>query len=384
MLHDLGKVSGEKHVEEGAQLAREICPRMGLPKEDEERIVFLVAHHMVMSEVGLYRDTDDTDVVAQFAKTMKTEERLRALFLLTYADMSAVGPNVWNDWKGALLFRLYLRTEKVLLGRAEPLDEEYWKLPKADEIRALLPPDLKGLLDDHLRELGERYFLAFTSQDIALHMECLQEAYREGFAMRCVKNEETETSEVVVCTRDHRGVFSEIAGCFASQLIDVGSAALFTRGDGVTVDVFTVVSAKQRRPLSKPQISAVERVLRSVLSGERTVEDQLEESSRRLFGLLQPPVTVPTRVQFDNESSRTHTVLDIMSADRTGLMYEIAKVLTERGYDISTARIVTDARRVRDSFYITDNGAKLEDRETRDELTGALKQAIQPRPTVET
>ncbi len=383
LFHDLGKASGEEHVEEGVVLSRRICERIGLANEDAERIEFLVRHHMLMSNVGMYRDSDDPAVVDYFAKIVKTEDRLRALFILTYADMTAVGPNVWNDWKGTLLLKLYLRTERALIGRAQTPDEQFWKQPKADDVRARLPEELKGKLEEHLKDLGERYFAAFSAEHIAWHLECIDEAEKTGMCIRCDPNEETEMSEVVICWPDHRGMFAEIAGCFASQVIDVNNAALFTRSNGMALDSFTVTNAHRRRPLTKTQFEAVEKILRGVLSGERPVEEFLEQSRRRLYGLLQAPVPVPTRVTFDNESSQMHTVIDIEAGDRTGLLYDMARVLRDMNVNVVAARIVTDARRVRDSFYALLDGTKIEDKEFQAELSEALKNAIHPRPAVE-
>jgi [protein-PII] uridylyltransferase len=380
LFHDLGKAFGHKHVEEGAELAYTIGKRIGFAEEDIERIVFLVRHHMVMNDIAMYRDTDDLEIVQAFATTMKSEDRLRALFVHSYADMKAVGPNVWNDWKGTLLMKLYLRAEKFLMGRADSPLEAYWTLPKVDEVRAQVDPELADRVESHIRDYGERYFLAFPPDHIAMHMACIQEAESEGFAVRFFKNEALDTTEAVVCTRDHSGVFSQMAGCFASQLIDVERAALFTRPDGLALDCFTTVSASRKKPLTKAQRDSTERVLRSVLMEQKTVAEYLEPSRKRIFALLQPAVPVPTRIAFDNTSSKAYTVLDLEAGDRTGLLYDIACAMTENGVDVSSARIFTDARRVRDSFYITSHGSKIEDNQTLARLEESLRDAIHPRP----
>lgn len=382
LFHDLGKVSGESHVREGVEIAKSIGQRIGLTDDDIERVSFLVEHHMLMSTIGLYRDTDDPETVRHFANTMQTDERLRALFLLTYADMKAVAPNVWNEWKGALLLKLYLRSEKILLGRAEAVDEEFWNHPKAEEARAHVDPDLRDGAIDHIRGLGERYLMAFMPDQIAAHVRCVHEAATSGLAIHGVPHAAADTTEVVVCTRDHYGVFSEIAGSFASQLIDVRSAALFTRPDGITVDCFTVADATQLRPLTDAQFEAFERVLRAVLLEKAPIGEYVELAKRRLFALLQPHVPVRTRIAFDNQSSGTHTVIDLETGDRTGLLYDIARAMTGLGLDIASARIVTDARRVRDSFYVTLNDDKI-GADMEEAVRATLHAAIHPRPVTE-
>ncbi|MCX5757504.1 MAG: HD domain-containing protein [Candidatus Hydrogenedentes bacterium] len=383
LFHDLGKVEGEVHVHAGVSAAKAICARIGMPPDDPERIALLVEHHLLMPNLSQYRDIDDPHIAQEFAKTMKTEERLRLLFLLSYADLAAVGPGVWNDWKGALLLKLYLKTEMILLGRVEVVGEEYWKSPKADEIRALITGDLAGEVEPHLQGLNDRYLLAFSPKHIAMHIECAALARQTRLAVNCWTHDETGMSEVVVCTADRHGLFSMIAGSFASELIDVNNAALFTRADGIVVDCFTVSDAARGRPLTERQFKGFERVLRSVLLEDADVQELVDRSRRRLFALLQPRIPVRTRVSFDNTSSRTHTVIDIETGDRTGLLYDITQAMANAGLDISTARIVTDARRVRDSFYVTLDNGKIEAVEKQDEFREVLHEAIHPRALAE-
>ncbi|MBX7257074.1 MAG: [protein-PII] uridylyltransferase [Candidatus Hydrogenedentes bacterium] len=383
LFHDLGKAAGDIHVDESVRITHEICQRIGVQEDDEERIAFLVQHHVLMTNISQYRDIDDEDIVRDFAETMKNEQRLRALFILSYADLSAVGPGVWNEWKGALLLQLYLRTVKRLLGRAESPDEDFWNSPKAQAVVEHTRKDLCTEIESHLRGLGQRYFVAFQPEQIAMHLECADEARRTGLAVRCQPNQNTGLSDVVICTADRHGLFSKIAGCFSSQLIDINGAALFTRPDGMVVDCFSVCDAKYSRPLTSAQTARVAQVLRSVLLDGEDVQEHVDRSLRRLYALLQPRVPVPTKVEFDNSSSRNHTIIDIETGDRTGLLYDITRAMSEAGLDIVTARIVTDARRVRDSFYVTRNTSKIEDEETQAAIREMIHSAIHPRAAVE-
>lgn len=384
LFHDLGKVKGEVHVAESVRLTRQICDRIGIDPSDTDRIAFLVEHHILMTTISQYRDIDDEEIVESFANTMQNEYRLRALFLLSYADLSAVAPGVWNEWKGALLLQLYLRTVKRLLGRAETAGEEFWHSAKADEVRALAPDHLRDEVELHLQGLGQRYFVAFQPEQIVQHMQCIHDAKRTGLAMRCDTNAHTQKSEVVICTHDRHALFSMIAGCFSSQLIDISGAALFTRPDGWVVDCFTVADARHLRPLTPAMIHKMEQVLHAVLIDDEDVQEHVDRATKRLFALLQPRVAVSTRIVFDNQSSRNHTIIDIETGDRTGLLYDITRSMSELGLDISTARIVTDAHRVRDSFYVTKNKAKLEDDELLATVRETLHNAIHPRALAET
>lgn len=383
LFHDLGKASGENHSDEGVRLAHIICGRMGMNAENTERIAFLIQHHLLMTNIAMYRDTDDIDVIENFAKVMKSEDRLRALFVLSYADLSAVAPNVWNDWKGTLLLKLYLKTESVLSGRRVDIGEDFLTHPRAEQVRELLSEEEKEGLEKHLRAFGAQYFMAFPASQIVAHMQCLAEAEAEGFALRAQTNKEIGMTEVVVCSLDHRGLFEELAGCFACQLIDVERAALYTRPDGLALDCFTVVNAARKSPLTTAQIRVLERVLRKVIVDHEDVKAMLAKSRQRIYGVLQSPLAVLTRISFDNESSRTFTVIDVESADRMGLLYDITRGLTEYGLDIESARIVTDAGRAHDAFYVTLNNVKIEGDDRQAEIREMLERAIHPRPAVE-
>ncbi len=379
LLHDLGKAGGEAHVDEGVRIARTVCARMGMPEEDSERVEFLVKHHMLMTNIAFYRDTNDINIVNSFAETMKTDERLRELLLITYADLSAVGPAVWNDWKGALLLKLYLKAERILLGGGDVADEEeYWKLPKAGEVADAAAEPLRPAVEPHLRALGERYLVSYSPKHIVRHMECLEEARETGLAIREEVHELSGMSEVIVCTRDQQGLFQKITGSLTAQLIDVQGADLFTGNDGYVVDCFVVKSAVSGRPLTKAQFKPLAKLLRAVLLDGEDIQEHVDQSRRRLFALLQPRVPTQTRIQFDNDSSTTHTVVDIDTGDRTGLLYDIAQALVSGGVDIVSARIMTDARRVRDAFYVRLDGMKLEDKEIQSTVKAGLIEAIQP------
>lgn len=383
LFHDLGKSLGDVHIEESVRLTRRICSRIGMPEDDEERIAFLVQHHVLMTNLSQYRDIDDEEIVETFAATMKNEQRLRALFLLSYADLRAVGPGVWNEWKGALLMRLYLRTVQRLLGPAETVGQDFWQSPKAGQVFELLPLERKQEAIEHIQGLGQRYLAAFRPQEVAAHLDYVNEGRETGLLVATSTNEMAGMTSMVICVQDRPGLFSQIAGSFASQLVDIHTASLFTRPDGYVLDSFMVVDTRRQAPLTPAQIDSIKEVLRRVLLEFEDVQDYVDSSRRRLFALLQPRVPVTTRIDFDNQSSRSHTVIDIETGDRTGLLYDITRAMASLNLNISTARIVTDARRVRDSFYVTRDNKRIEELAQQEEFRKEIHQAIHPRSSME-
>ncbi len=378
LFHDLGKVEGDVHVEASVRITHDICRRIGMPEEDEERIAFLVHHHILMTTMSQYRDIDDEETVQQFAKTMQTEQRLRALFLLSYADLSAVGPGVWNDWKGALLMRLYLRTVRVLLGRSETSDEAYWLSPKAEAIREATAEPLRDEVESHIKGLGQRYFVAYSADQIARHIETIHRAKTKGLVVDAIPDPATGTSELVVCAKDRPGLFAAIAGALSSHLIDVIGAAAFTAPDGIVVDSFIVSDARNGTPLTPAQTKRIEDLLHDVLENGADIGDYMERARKKIFTLLQPKVPIRTRVEFDNRTSSTHTVVDIETGDRTGLLFDLTHAFRHAGLDIASSRIVTDARRVRDSFYVTRDHRQITDHDEQKAIESAILDAIHP------
>jgi [protein-PII] uridylyltransferase len=386
LFHDLGKAIEGEHVEEGLKIVETAAARMGWPESMTERVMFLVRHHMVMNELSMYRDTDDPAVVAAFANTMRSDERLRELVLVSYCDLRAVAPGVWNDWKGALLMKLSLKTERILSGRDHKLGEDYWRSPRVKEIVAALqglepdtdPATIEERVHHHLDGYGDRYLIAFRSNEIAEHVHALEQAGSDGLVVRHALHEDGKMSEVRVFSIDRPRLFSNITGAFASQGAAVKSAGLFTNGMGDVVDVFLVSDARDARPLTPQQFDAFEHTLRKVLLEGGDIQSLVDQSRRRLFAILHPPAPVATRVQFDDTASPNDTVVDIETGDRTGLLYDIATVFSENGVSVLSARIDTDNLRVRDAFHVQIDGKPLTDPKLREVLRQQLHKRLEP------
>lgn len=383
LFHDLGKVEGDVHTEASERITWEIGNRIGLSKEETEHIAFLVRHHILMTHLSQYRDIDDEEVIRGFAETMQTEQRLRELFLLSYADLHAVGPNVWNEWKGTLLMKLYLRAERILVGRADDPSGSQYRDEKTRAVLDRVDPSIRDAVEPTLQSLGTRYAFAFTPEQIARHMACMAQAKSEGLAVACHTAEDLNSTEVVVCAKDRRGRFAQLAGCFAAQLVNVRTAALFTVPDGYVLDTFLVRNARRDRALTPAEIDALAAVFHQVVRDGDDVAPLVDRARNRLFSMVQRSFPMPTQIRFDNASSSKYTVIDVETGDRTGLLYDIATAMNDHGLDIATARIVTDARRVRDAFYVTLDGNKLDNPEQHGPVRAAIHGAIHPRAAVE-
>jgi [protein-PII] uridylyltransferase len=357
LLHDIGKAQGHGHVAKGIPLVRHLTRRLALPAADAAALEFLVAHHLTMSHTAQRRDLHDPKTVEDLAAAVRDPQWLGMLYLLTYADMRAVGPGVMTAWQAAMLLDLYSRTLARLTGGAP-----------ARPSRAQLAARVGTAIGDeasrqavlgHLAMMSDRYLAGTGVQRIAEHLRLVQqlEAERTPVVTELFHHPDLGTSDLVVVARDQPGLFATLAGTLAANGINIVSAQIHTRADGVAVDTFQMSD-----PLGEALTSAAHWVrplgdLQAVLRGERRVEDLLGERAPKRPRET-PAVEVRPKVTVDNQLSDSHTVVEVKSPDRPGLLYLTTRTLSAAGLDIASARIATEIDHACDTFYVTDRAGR--------------------------
>jgi len=373
LLHDIGKAKGHGHVAKGIPLVRGLTARMGLPSADAAAVEFLVAHHLTMSHVAQRRDIDDPKTVTDFAAVVGDPQRLRMLYLLTYADMRAVGPGVLTPWRARILHELYTRTLDLLTGGRVAK-------PSRTQLAERLHAAAKGEVDlqavkAHLAMMADRYLESTGVQRMAEHLRMLGELGEAPVVTALFQHPDLGSSDLVVVTRDLPGLFSLIAGTLAASGVNIISAQIHTRADGIAIDTFQVndpagdvvgSAAHWARPLD---------ALRAVITGEQSVEALL--ARRRALGREATGPGGPPKIALDNQLSDSATVIEVKCPDRLGLLYLITRALAGLGLDIVSARIATEIDQAFDTFYVQDReGRKLEDPDTLERARVGLEQAL--------
>jgi [protein-PII] uridylyltransferase len=381
LLHDIGKGKGHGHVAKGIPLIKDLTERLGLPREDADAVILLVAHHLTLSHMAQRRDIDDPKTVSSLAEVVGTPERLRMLYLLTFADMRAVGPGVMTGWMARILWELFVRTMARLTGGrlerpsrekvAERVAEEMGEVGRAE--RGL--GGARAGVVAHLAMMSDRYLITTSAQRIAAHLRLVERLEEGVVATDLFHHPDLDSSELVIATKDVPGLFSLIAGTLAAEGINILSAQIHTRADGIALDTFQVndpfgeavtEDARWRRTLA---------ALRRVLVGEQTVEEAL--AARRSGRPGASAVPGPPKITVDNQISDTHTVVEVKCPDRVGLLYLITRTFQAQGLDIGSARIATEIEQAYDTFYVTDrHGRRLEDPVQMDRLRDALEDAL--------
>ncbi len=350
-------------------------------------MVFLVREHLKMSQVAQKGDVDNPNTVEEFAREAGSIDRLKALYLLTFADMRAVAPKVYNNWRDMLLSELYMRSLKTLEhGGREAVDPArrlaVVKAAVQAELTAAKAPEKS--VSEFLKLMPDRYFLTVPEGDIKLHFDMMRAIEERPLVCRHRHFPELEFSEFMVVTRDQPGLFSKIAGALTANNLNILSARITTRDDAIALDVFRVshLGSAGAIAMDEDRWPRVERDLERVLAGEQDIAALVAQSLKARFGARKFVRRVETEVTVDNRSSEEFTVIDVFTQDRVGLLFAITHTLFELGMVIHVARISTNADQALDVFYISDReGNKVTELERMRSIRTALVERLEADPS---
>ena len=359
-LHDVAKSRGGDHSVVGEQIAKRLCPRLGLTDDATETVAWLVRHHLVMSRFAFKRDGEDPQTIADFVAVVQSPERLKLLLVLTAVDIRAVGPNVWNGWKGQLLRELYHEALAAMaagdpqgrraqrIGRAkERLAEALARLPEA--------PWDAAAVEGYLARHDPRYWLGFPTEEQLRHALVVRRAdgERAPLAVDFRTDEFRARTEILLYAADHPGLFMKVAGALALSGVSIVDAHIFTTADGMALDTLGCQDAATRLAVTDAaRLGRIRENIVKALSGEIWLEKAL--AGRRSLPRRADVFEVEPRVLIDNTASRTHSVVEVNGRDRPGLLFELAKALKELGLVIHSAHVSTYGERVVDVFYVKD------------------------------
>ena len=385
MFHDIGKGFGGGHSEIGARMVRPIARRMRLNADDGALVEFLVRHHLLMTNTAFRRDLEDQKTIFDFAKIIGNVNNLKMLYLLTFADVKAVGPEVWNPWKASLLGELYVKTlnllEEAEKGEFQRPDVRAALRRVQTRVRRELTKDYSDeKIDNFLETMPERYFLSTPEDDMRAHFE-LMEQFRGKKAEISVSHfPERDCTSVVICCQDRPGLFASITGVLAALQFDILNARIFTATDGRILDVFRI--SHHGRPevvMAEQKWAKFQLVLDGVLDGKIDVVNLVDSSKPSPFSNKRAP-KVSTVVNIDNDASDDFTIVEIFTEDRRGVLFTITHGLHRLGLLIHVAKISTNVDQVADVFYVTDQaGAKIADAGAVETVREFLRQNLAPR-----
>ena len=372
LLHDVGKWKRDDHIARGIEMTEELSERMGLDPEERAMLRFLVEHHQDMVMISRRRNLDDYEMIAEFAGLFANEEWLRALYLISYADLSAVAPDAWTEWQGALLWELYYKTAEQLHSDMQALEAKQRARQKLNEhldhIEGRWSAQRVVQFQEHIEQLSPSYLVAYDREQIKVHLEMISRLREQPFVLEFIEHE--GHTEIVVCTRNQRQVMAKICGALAVNDINILRADVNTRADNVVLDIFQVTNIDGSPVLPDWKKERMRERVAEVISLQLKARDLIAKYSsswdrrRRQRQYDQPP-----RIAFDNHISARYTVVDIEAQDKVGLLYRIAYLLDELELNIHRAIINTVAARAQDAFYIVNaEGQKITSHEELDRI----------------
>ena len=374
LLHDIGKGRKEDHSVVGARIARSVCPRLGLKQAESDTVEWLVRYHLLMSDMAQKRDIADPRTVRDFAKAVKTRERLELLTVLTVCDIRGVGPNTWNNWKATLLRGLYRATATALDTGLEDLNRENLEGEAKRALRDALSdwskPDLKAEMDRHYGPYWQGLDLA-TQVTFA---EMLRGIGADEIRIDTREDPDRDATRVCFALNDHPGIFSRLAGALSLVGANVVDARTYTSKDGYATAVFWVQDA-DGNPYESRRLPRLRDMIDKTLKGEVVASRALE--TREKIKKRERPFKVATNITFDNEGSEIYTIIEVDTRDRPGLLYDLTKTLAASNIYISSAVIATYGAQVVDTFYVKDMfGLKLHAKSRQEALERKLRDAI--------
>ncbi|HEX9205929.1 MAG TPA: [protein-PII] uridylyltransferase [Candidatus Deferrimicrobiaceae bacterium] len=376
LFHDIGKGKGHGHSRIGAEIVSRIGNRWRLPEQDVADLVFLVEQHLLMAHISQRRDLHDIEMILSFADTVGSVSRLDQLYVLTYADMKEVGPDVWNQWKAMLLSELYEKGRNVLEQGVLKRPFEELANRRRGQVREWLGEFPAEEVERFVLNVDDRYILATPDSRFAEHFRLLSMFNGQAPIVETFDSPESGTTEFIVVAPDQRGLFAQIAGTLSANGVNILNASISTTRDGVAIDTF-YVNSRGKSLQGDPKKDRVVTDLLRVLRGEVDVSALIADPKIGKFMRDKVPRYRPTRVVFDDSVSSRYTVVDIFTYDRIGLLYDITRTLTSLGADIILSKIATKADQVADSFYLVDrDGGKISDASRQEEIRQALLAAI--------
>ena len=360
LLHDIAKGRGGDHSVLGAEVAMELCPRLGLEPYETELVAWLVRQHLLMSAVAFKRDLSDFKTIQDFVAQVKSVERLRLLTVLTSVDIRAVGPGVWNSWKRQLLTDLFEASEEMLiLGHKQRGREERIAEKKAT-LRAAL-----GISKAKFAKLSKRmhhsYWIAEPDEMIEHNARLMLDAGDDNLTIAAEVYPERGATLMTIYAADHPGLFYRIAGGIHVAGGNIIDARIHTTKDGMALDNFLVQDQNGKPFSEKSQLERLKQAVEDALANRSKLATKLD--ARPLAHSRADAFRITPNATIDNDASNRFTVIEVNAQDRPALLSELARALFEAKVTVRSAHIATYGERAVDTFYVTDLlGAKIENK----------------------
>ena len=372
LLHDTGKgVPNGNHVQTSLDIANQAMDRLDVDPKERAEVLFLIANHLELSAT-LRRDIFDPGTVAAFAEKMGTPERLKMLALLTYADIKAVNPEALTPWKAENVWQLYMAADNYLNRSADQRVHTEANDEKLARLRSLAPvtgSKFKAFLEG----FPQRYLLVHTAEEVMRHMQMAEDLGNDPVLVDLKRGR--HWYDLTLVTKDRPFLFATLSGVLAAWGMNIVKANAFSNSAGVVVDTFHFTDRFRTLELNLSEWARFKISVVSIMLGEADLEKMLRDRQRSEKGVI-AKVKVETKIEFDDASSATTTLVQVIAQDRPRLLHRIASCLSDQKCNIEIALIDTEGQMAIDTFYLTSGGKKLKpehQKQVEKALLGELK-----------
>jgi [protein-PII] uridylyltransferase len=379
LLHDIAKGRVEDHSIAGARIARRFGPRLGLSPAETETTAWLVEHHLVMSTVAQSRDLSERRTIETFAAVVQSLERMKLLTILTTADISAVGPGVWNGWKAQLIRTLYYETEPVLTGGFSEVDRATRVAVAQEEFKAELRDWPAAALDAYVARHYPAYWLKVDLSHKVAHARFVRSTEQTGksLATSIGFDPARSVTELTVLAPDHPRLLSIMAGACAVAGANIVDAQIYTTTDGLALDTIAVSRQFDRDDDETRRAHRIASTIEKALQGDLKLPEVV--AKRALPKGRLKAFAIEPEVLINNQWSNRYTVVEVSGLDRPGLLYDVTATLSRLNLNIASAHVATFGERAVDVFYVTDLlGAKIASPPRQAAIKRALVQLLLP------
>ena len=357
LFHDIAKGRGGDHSTLGAEESELFCLQHGMNRKDTRVVSQLVRIHLLMSTTAQRKDISDPEVIYQFAREVGSESMLDYLYLLTVADIRATNPKQWNHWKDALLKELYQSTKKVLRQGIEhtPDIDDIIKLNREAACDMISQTGYdRSKIDALCQEFPGDYFLHHKAEEIQWHVSAIIDNKSRSSVVNIRQSIRSKSTEIFVYTPGRRNVFKRVVGVLSNMNLDILHADIYTTHDNQTLDTFIIQDDDGEPITDDGDIDTIRISLIRVLDSEDEPDIVITKRMPRILKSF----SSPTGVEFTQDLFNHRTIMVITTVDRPGLLYSIAKVISDSGLQVRHAKIATLGERVEDIFYLTDKNHK--------------------------
>ena len=349
LFHDIAKpISIGGHEIIGGEIASTVMERLGYEQKEISRVQFLVRHHLTMEQVAFRRNLYDPSTLNKFASLFTDIETLDYLYLLTYADLSAVSPQVWTQWKSDLLFDLYNKTRTMLLRK---ISGEDLLSVSHEEVVSESEFFSEESIKNHIESINDLSYLQnYSQEEINQHIEEIE----KGSLVSVFFKQDEHFTGITVITRDSESLLSRLCGALSINDLNIHDARIFTRKDGVVIDFFNVSDFRSGQGVEEHRYEKIKENILQAVQNELQIVAEFNKVKSKWWRIENKFFKRKGRIKIAFEKHDKYTIIDVYSPDRLGLLYQITREMNELGLSIYFAKIATQGDDVVDSFYVLD------------------------------